>query len=286
MPGGGTNCGLNRYKPSGAFLPSPNQKVFHPRAMSDHIRSILALDPSILHPERTAFFLDFDGTLAPIVEHPDAVSVPLQTMNALSRLAENGIVAIISGRSIADVDRFLSPLELPVAGVHGLERRSADGTVHGAPISEQALKDVSEHLSEFVIRNPGLILETKRGSIALHYRQRPDLAEASAAMVADAIGTHPELHVLPGKMVLEIKAGDSTKGGAIRAFMEEHPFAGRRPFFAGDDVTDEEAFPIVSQYGGITVRIGDGLTAAQYRCPGPAAFSEWLTALAHSFSAS
>lgn len=280
----GTKRGLNHYNPIGPLRLKQSEGPSNQRAMSDQTQSISALDPSNLHPEHTALFLDFDGTLAPIVEHPDAVSVPIPTMNALASLAKRGVLAIITGRSIVDIDRFLSPLELPVAGVHGLERRSADGTVHGVEISEEALKYVSNRLSEFVIRNPGLILESKRGSIALHFRQRPDLADVCTAIVAELTGSHPQLHVLPGKMVLEIKAGVATKGDAICAFMQEDPFAGRTPFFAGDDVTDEEAFPAVSGFGGITVRIGKGVTSAQYRCPGPAAFSDWLTALAHSFS--
>jgi len=254
--------------------------------MSDPTKSIFSLDTSNLHPERTALFLDFDGTLAPIVEHPDAVSVPLNTMNAIAWLAKTSALAIVTGRRIDDIDRFMSPLKLPVAGVHGLERRSADGVIHGAPISEEELKNVSEQLATFVIRNPGLILEPKRGSIALHYRQRPDLAGECAAAVAEFTASFSELDVLPGKMVLEIKAGFATKGDAIRAFMSEVPFLGRQPFFAGDDVTDEEAFPAVSRRGGITVRIGEGESTAMYRSSGPEQFSEWLTALAHSYSSS
>jgi len=251
--------------------------------MSDPVQPISALDFSTLHPERTAFFLDFDGTLAPIVEHPDAVSVPIKTMNAIARLAKTSALAIVTGRRINDIDRFLSPLELPVAGVHGLERRSADGVIHGVPINEEALKDVSEQLSQFVIRNPGLILEPKRGSIALHFRQRPDLADECVAQVATSTAPYPDLHVLPGKMVLEVKAGSASKGAAISAFMQEAPFAGKKPFFVGDDVTDEEAFPIVRQSGGVTVRIGEGATAAMYRASGPEEFSEWLSALTQTF---
>jgi len=245
---------------------------------------ISSLQFSSLHPEQLALFLDFDGTLAPIVEHPDAVSVPARTLDALALLSQEATaLAIVTGRSIADIDRFLSPLELPVAGVHGLERRSADGTISGAPISQQALADVSTRLSQFVAQNPGLLLEPKRGSVALHFRQRPDLADSCAAEVAEAVEPYPQLHVLPGKMVFEIKGGTATKADAIAAFMAEEPFLGKKPFFAGDDVTDEHAFPIVDRFDGISVKIGPGETSAAYRCMGPAAFSKWLVQLAHYF---
>lgn len=192
------------------------------------------------------------------------------------------MLAIVTGRSIADIDRFLSPLELPVAGVHGLERRSADGTISTAPIDEQALADVSIRLTHFAALHPGLLLEPKRGSVALHYRQRPDLANICTCAVARAVEPYPQLHVLPGKMVIEIKGSTATKADAIAAFMAEEPFIGRTPFFAGDDVTDEQAFPVINRLGGISLKIGQGQTSAAYRCPGPAAFSEWLAQLASS----
>jgi trehalose 6-phosphate phosphatase len=250
------------------------------------IPPISSLPISDLHPARIAIFLDFDGTLAPIVEHPDAVSVPGSTHNALSQLAEQtGALAIVTGRSIADIDRFLAPLVLPVAGVHGLERRSADGTIHGSPINQHALAEVSERLRNFVALHSGLLLEPKRGSIALHFRKRPDLTEACAIEVAEATAPFPDLSILPGKMVLEIKAGSASKANAITAFMAEEPFIGRQPLFVGDDVTDERAFPVVEQMHGITVKIGDTETTAAFRCEGPSAFTKWLGGLAIHFSA-
>lgn len=205
-------------------------------------------------------------------------------MNAVAKLAQISAVAIVTGRKIEDIDRFLSPLQLPVAGVHGLERRSAEGTVHVVPINEHALRNVSERLTQFVMGHPGLILEPKRGSIALHYRQRSELANACLREVTRLTVSYPDLRVLPGKMVLEIKAGLASKGSAIRAFLQEEPFLGKIPFFVGDDVTDEEAFPVVRQAGGLTVRIGSGTTAAMYRASDPEEFAEWLAVLTQSFS--
>lgn len=253
--------------------------------MLDPIPPLSSLKISDLRPEQLAIFLDFDGTLAPIVEHPDAVSVPEPTHIALTQLAEQtGALAIVTGRSIADIDRFLAPLAVPVAGVHGLERRSADGTIQGSPINQHALADVSARLRHFIELHPGLLLEPKRGSIALHFRKRGDLAEACAIEVAEATAPYPDLSVLPGKMVLEIKGGSATKGNAIEAFMTEEPFVGRQPLFVGDDVTDERAFPVVQQMHGLTVKIGEGETTAGFRCASSTGFSDWLSELAGHFS--
>jgi trehalose 6-phosphate phosphatase len=126
--------------------------------------------------------------------------------------------------------------------------------------------------------NPELILERKSSSVALHYRQRPDLAEACAASVEEVVATNPNLVILPGKMVFELKPQGVDKGVAVRAFLEEAPFKGRTPIFAGDDVTDEHAFAVVNALGGITIKIDDGDTQAEYRTDRNELF-DWISRL-------
>lgn len=254
-------------------------------AMPDPTLPVSQANLTQLQPDQIAIFLDFDGTLAAIEEHPDAVSVPPATLKTLTELdqATGGAIAIITGRPIIGIDYFLKPLRLPIAGVHGLERRGADGTYSNAPINQQALDAVADSLTPFVKSQPHLWLEAKRGSIALHFRQRPDLAQECADKVAQAIAAYPSLHVLPGKMVFEIKAGTSSKADAIAAFMREAPFVGRRPLFAGDDVTDEQAFPLITRLNGISIKIGAGETRATHRSADPATFAQWLGQLAAHF---
>ena len=122
--------------------------------------------------------------------------------------------------------------------------------------------------------HPGLRLETKRGSLALHYRQAPELEGLCLETLSAAIARSPGLTLLRGKMVVEAKPAAVSKGRAIEAFLEEPPFAGRQPVFIGDDVTDEAGFAVVQARGGLGVKVGEGPTAALQRLPNPAAMRE------------
>lgn len=233
-----------------------------------------------------ALFLDFDGTLADIVEHPDDVMLPERTRTALEGLALSldGAVAIVTGRAIADIDRFVAIPGLPVAGVHGMKRRDAAGTAHDAEIAEEALGLAEQRLSALATDAVGTFLETKPGSLAFHYRGRPDLADTIPSRIGDAIGGLEGLHRVVGKMVVEIKGAKASKGDAVTAFMAETPFSGRVPLFAGDDVTDEDGFRVVGAMGGLTVKIGPGPTLAAYRAETPEGFRDWLSELSRALA--
>ncbi|ODT19739.1 MAG: trehalose-phosphatase [Hyphomicrobium sp. SCN 65-11] len=241
--------------------------------------------PSLGAPDQVAFFLDFDGTLVEVAERPDAVRLTERTRNALSRLtdATGGAVAVITGREIADLDRFLAPLRLPAAGVHGLTRRTRSGENHAAPIDEEFLRHAELLLAPLVLSEPGLLLERKSNAVALHYRSRPDLESACRDVMDELAGISRGIQIKRGKMVFEAKPALADKGTAIIDFLKEPPFAGRRPFFAGDDVTDEDAFAAVNKLDGITVKIGLGETIAQHRVAGTAMFLDWLHATSLTF---
>ena len=224
----------------------------------------------ILYPS-CALFLDFDGTMVDIAPQPHAVHVPEPLLVVLEDLHDylQGAVAVISGRPIAQIDDFLSPLRMAVAGVHGAERRGADGQVH--LLDTHPLDHVEEAARGLAAEHKGLLVENKRGSLALHYRQRPELEELCLQAMQEAVNASPGLTLLRGKMVAEAKPGGASKGRAIESFLAEPPFAGRTPVFIGDDFTDEVGFSTVQRLGGLGIKVGEGATAAWQRIPDPTA---------------
>ncbi len=232
-------------------------------------------------PEHFAFFFDFDGTLADIVEHPEDVEVTDATRDALTALRHSleGAVAIITGRDIAAIDRFLTPVRLPVAGVHGLTRRDATGQMHQPAFDGEALKLIETVLERLVAQESGLLLEAKQGALALHYRLRPDLEGVCLEAMEQAVNGTPSITVRRGKMVIEAVGHTGNKGDAIERFLNEKPFAGRVPVFAGDDLTDEDGFASVNRLQGISIKVGQGETQAHYRAEDREELLSWLNAI-------
>lgn len=224
----------------------------------------------------TAVFLDFDGTLVDIAEQPHEVEVPAGLVQTLTELNDylEGAVAVISGRPISQIDDFLRPLQLAAAGVHGAERRSASGKMTLVPTAP--LDAVEQAARKLAAQNAGLLVESKRGSLALHYRLAPELEAICLEAMQGAVRESPGLTLLHGKMVLEAKPSGATKGAAIEDFMHEPPFAGRAPLFVGDDVTDEVGFSSVQRLGGLGVKIGEGASVAWQRIATPQQFRREL----------
>ena len=215
----------------------------------------------------SAFFFDFDGTLAAIAPRPELVEAEPRVGDLLRGLCDrfDGAVAIVTGRPLEVVDGFLAPLKLATAAEHGSIRRDASGHVHADTRGLEAVLAAGNALTGLVEDNPGLLLERKQTSVALHYRQRPDLNETCRAAVAEAVADNGSLVILPGKMVYEVRPSGYDKGVAVAAFLDEAPFKGRLPVYIGDDVTDEDAFAVVNALSGVSIKIDDGDSQAQYR---------------------
>lgn len=221
-----------------------------------------------------ALFLDVDGTLLDIAEAPDAVCVPDELRAALTVLHERlgGALALVSGRSVDSLDRLFCPLQLPACGGHGAHWRtgaSAPLQYAAAPLAAP----LRERLLALASNHPGVLAEDKGSSLALHYRATPDAGPAIAAALRTLLD-QPEgagLRLLPGKMVYEVVAHDCDKAQAIRRFLEVAPFAGRRPLFIGDDVTDEPALAMMPTLGGLALSVGRLLPGASAAFTTPAA---------------
>lgn len=231
-----------------------------------------------------ALFLDFDGTLAEIVERPDAVTVDPTLPGILTRLQERlgGALAIISGRPIAFLDQRLTPHEFDIAGLHGIEHRIGGKLSPCDPGEHPQLREMVARLNEAVAPKPGVLVEDKGCSVAIHWRLAPqekEFALATAHAAVEALGG--EYRVQHGKAVAEILPSAAGKGKVIERFMQQAPYEGRRPIFVGDDLTDENGFKTVNAQGGLSVRIGSGETIAKTRLATPAdlrhALAKWAS---------
>jgi trehalose 6-phosphate phosphatase len=237
--------------------------------------------PDLRNPDHLALFLDFDGTLVAIASRPDEVRLDPKTRDALAQLNEvlTGALAIITGREIAAVDRFLEPLRLSIAGVHGLMRRNAQGKTYESAFDSRLPAAIERAVFPLLAKHPGLLVERKYGALALHYRAHPELEQASIEAMESAVGELAATEIKRGKMVVEVKAIGGNKGAAVADFLKEEPFVGRRPVFAGDDATDEDAFAVVNARGGVSIKVGPGATTARFRAAGTEEFLEWLRRL-------
>ncbi len=226
-----------------------------------------------------ALFLDVDGTLVEIAVEPDAVHVDIRLITLLTALQRklDGAVALVSGRTIATLDHLFSPLRLPAAGNHGLERRASDGDIN-RPRAIAEMLTIRDAFSGFVAENPGAILEDKTLSMAIHFRNSPELETAATDLAEDLVaGSGANLFLQMGKKLVEIRPAQGDKGTAIADFLAEAPFSGRLPVFIGDDITDEKGFELVNLRGGHSIRVGnDVTTAARYHVADVTGVIRWL----------
>jgi trehalose 6-phosphate phosphatase len=227
-------------------------------------------------------FLDVDGTLLELADHPGAVFVDpmLKELVARLRAAANGAVALVSGRTVADLDKLFKDPGLALAGMHGCERRDARGKLHVAPVALEQLADVRAGLKRLAARHPGLLLEDKGAGLALHFLQARELEHELRAEVALlAAPLVPRFALLDGHAVIEVKPAAHTKDTAVSEFMEEDPFRGRLPIFIGDDQTDYGGFAAVRRFDGLAIAVGPRVKS-EWWLPGPAAVRQWLGQLA------
>jgi trehalose 6-phosphate phosphatase len=223
-------------------------------------------------------FLDLDGTLLALRDDP--APIPADTaLLALLQATSNylgGALAIISGRPIAGLDACFAPLRLAAAGIHGLERRSADGASTRMPVDISALRGAAWQVAAEMEGMPLSHLEDKGASLALHWRRAPQDAPALRSLASRTLqDLGPGFRLLEGNCVVELLPRVANKGDAVRSFLNEAPFKGRTPVFVGDDLTDLPGFAAASAAGGYGIAVGDRVTA-EYRVPDVDAVRAWL----------
>jgi len=233
-----------------------------------------------------ALFLDFDGTLVELQEHPDAVAVDARLASLIDRLSDalDGRVAIISGRSVSGIRTLFGDPHFAISGSHGLEVAWPDGR-HVRAERPAALDRIVEQMKTFATATNGVLVEEKPLGAALHYRTVPAAGPAARDLAA-RLAADAGLHLQTGKMMIEVRVPGADKGTALHALMQAPVFAGRTPIFLGDDDTDEPAMVAARDLGGAGVLIGAARdTAAAWRLDGVEQTLSWLDAATESLAA-
>ncbi|MCD0420547.1 trehalose-phosphatase [Rubrivivax sp. JA1024] len=241
--------------------------------------------PGALVPQldQCALLLDIDGTLLDMAPTPREVWVPPELEQTLRSLLvrTSGALALVSGRSINDIDLIFAPMRLPAVGGHGAEMRLSGGgeavATHAPPLDPE----LKSRLAAIARISPGILLEDKGYSLALHYRLAPHTEKAIYESVAAIRAENPDapLEVLPGKSVCEIKHSGFTKATGVVELMKHAPFEGRRPVFIGDDVTDETVFAIMPELNGVAFSVGRHSDLTAGRFDQPSDVRDWLARL-------
>src|ERR1700723_2996733 len=230
-----------------------------------------------------AVLLDIDGTLLDLAPTPREVWVPPGLAKTLKLLHEktSGALALVSGRSLNDIDLIFAPEQFPAVGGHGAEMRIASDreavAVHAPPMD----KELKRRLAAIAKLSPGILLEDKGYSLALHYRLAPHAEKAiyEAVSLIRADLPNAPIEVLPGKCVCEIKQAGFDKATGGHKLMPPEPFRGRYPIFIGDDVTDESVFAAMPSLGGLAFSVGRHAQGVAGHFDEPTDVRAWLARL-------
>ncbi len=233
--------------------------------------------------DQSAILLDIDGTLLDLAPTPREVWVPPGLLKTLGGLLArtSGALALVSGRSLNDIDLIFAPEQFPAVGGHGAEMRISTDSEAVATHAPPMDKELKRRLAAIAKLSPGILLEDKGYSLALHYRLAPHAEKAIYAAVSLIRADLPNapIEVLPGKCVCEIKHSGFNKATGVRELMTHEPFKGRRPIFIGDDVTDEAVFGIMPDLGGLAFSVGRRAKGVADHFDEPGDVREWLAHL-------
>jgi trehalose-phosphatase len=232
--------------------------------------------PPALDPDGDALFLDFDGCLVDIAPRPDAVVIPESLPQVLARLSAQlgGALAVVSGRSLHELERFLLGYDGLMIGSHGAEARGMTPPLDESPDDLAALQTEMDHFAQ----QQGLLFEKKSHGGALHFRADPSRQPEVEAFTETLAERFPAFAIQPAKMAVELRPDGFSKDGALVLLTQLPQFSGRMPVYAGDDTTDEPALAWAEAHGGYGIKIGDGKSAARYHLAEPSDIRDWLAA--------
>ena len=234
--------------------------------------------PPPLNIDEDVLFLDFDGTLVDIAPAPDAVRVPSHLGPLLATLHDtmDDRIAILSGRTIPEIEEFLPDFDGTVIGHHGAQVRT-NGQHHDRVKPNEKLQAVAAEAAAWAEQTEGLLFESKPYGFALHFRARPAKGAEVKRFLDDRCSNIDGIAVEGAKMAYEVKPSRINKGEALKWYLTEVANTDAAPVHVGDDHSDAAAFQTAKRLGGFGVHVGDGHPAARYVMPTPVDVRIWLT---------
>lgn len=211
-------------------------------------------------------FLDIDGTLAPFQINPEQSFIPNTTLEIIKEIIQLNIPVIaVTGRNVETAGKLLHPVEVPIAGLHGLDIYFGSDHYIRPDLSQTNFKKLKQDIIKSCEKHPDLLIEDKGHSIALHYRENPNLENHAIHIMQQINSLHPTLKINKGKFVIELIPNQADKGKAIQTILNHLNLSSVFPIFIGDDLTDESGFIFINQQSGLTIKVGSGETQAKYR---------------------
>ncbi|WP_291370215.1 MULTISPECIES: trehalose-phosphatase [unclassified Acinetobacter] len=233
--------------------------------------------PCLATDKQYCLFLDIDGTLSEFHPDPAQSFIPQTTLKTLQQLSDSNVsVIFLTGRSVEIASKLLFPLDLPIAGTHGLEIKMDEHTQFNISSDEINFSLLQQDIQKRCEPYPQVLIENKSYSVALHYRQCPELAEIAKTIAEEVLDSYPGFKINEGKYVFELVPKQADKGQAIQTILDYLNFNHVLPLFIGDDITDESGFKTINQYQGISIKVGSEPTHAHYRLKNVADVADFL----------
>ena len=214
---------------------------------------------------QVVLFLDIDGTISEFHPDPDKSIIQPEIINILENLQQYIQLILVTGRSILQAQRLIHPLQWNIAGSHGLELIYQADLKTLISLNKPQLQALKQYIQEQAVQIPDLRIEVKDYSVALHFREHPQLEDRVHAFALECLNQFSDFELKAGKYVFELVPKGANKGSAIQQIIQQYHLTDHYPMFIGDDLTDEAGFKVINALHGCSIKVGPGQTLARYR---------------------
>lgn len=215
--------------------------------------------------DQVVLFLDIDGTISEFHPDPDKSIIHPEIINILKNLQQYIQLILVTGRSILQAQKLIHPLQWNIAGSHGLELIYQADLKTLISLNKPQLQALKQYIQEQAVQIPDLRIEVKDYSVALHFREHPQLEDRVHAFALECLNQFSDFELKAGKYVFELVPKGANKGSAIQQIIQQYHLTDHYPMFIGDDLTDEAGFKVINALHGCSIKVGLGQTLARYR---------------------